>query len=74
MALSESGWSSRYGHTAVTLERPDELINGIDHLDKLEKLGKSQKDLKFTAGFTGNKQLLMGGAKVNIGRGTAAAK
>ena len=49
-------------------ERPDELINGIDHLDKLEHLGKSAKDLKYTAGFTGNTQLLMGGAKVNLSK------
>jgi hypothetical protein len=48
-------------------ERPDEIANGIDHLDKLEKMGKSAKDLRFTAGFTGNTQLQMGGAKLTLG-------
>ena len=34
-----------------------QLDNGIDHLDKLETLGKSQKDLAFVSGFTGNRGL-----------------
>jgi len=49
--LHQMGWSDILGETS---ERPDELDNGIDHLDKLETLGKSNKDLLYTAGFTGN--------------------
>jgi len=52
--LHEMGWSDILGETA---ERPDELDNGIDHLDKLEHVGKSEKDLMFSAGFTGNEKL-----------------
>ena len=52
--LHHMGWSDILGETE---ERPDEIANGIDHLDKLEHLGKSDKDLRFTAGFTGNEGL-----------------
>ena len=53
-------------------ERPDELDNGIDHLDKLETLGKSSKDLAFSDGFTGNKKLY--NAKLNVGGKVDAAR
>ena len=62
--LEEMGYSDIRGEHGG---RPDELENGIDHLDKLEKMGKSQKDLRFTAGFTGNTQLQHGGAKIKLG-------
>ena len=52
--LQEMGYSDVRGEHG---ERPDELINGIDHLDKLEHMGKSAKDLLFSSGFTGNELL-----------------
>jgi len=52
--LHEMGYSDVRGEHG---ERPEELDNGIDHLDKLETLGKSAKDLRFTDGFTGSKGL-----------------
>ena len=55
-------------HTA----RPDEIANGIDHLDQLEHLTANANDAKYSAGFTGNTALLMGGAKVNVGKGARA--
>jgi len=67
--LAQMGYSDVRGEHGA---RPDEIANGIDHLDKLEKLGKSQKDLGFSAGFTGNQALLMGGATVDVGKGTNA--
>ena len=45
------GWSDIMGETGA---RPDEISNGIDHLDKLEHLGASAKDGRFVDGFTGN--------------------
>ena len=70
--LHEMGWSDVLGETGA---RPDELANGIDHLDKLETLGKSAKDLKYSAGFTGNKALQHGSssAKLVIGKGIGAS-
>ena len=59
--LHQMGWSDIMGETG---ERPDEISNGIDHLDKLEHLGKSAKDLQYTAGFTGNEGLY--NAKLNV--------
>jgi len=67
--LADMGYSDVRGEHGA---RPDEIDHGIDHLDKLEKMGKSAKDLNFSAGFTGNEQLLMGGATVNIGKGANA--
>ena len=46
------------GVLGETGERPAELANGIDHLDKLETLGKSAKDRAFSDGYTGNMGLL----------------
>lgn len=67
--LADLGYSDIRGEHGA---RPDEIANGIDHLDKLEHLGPSGKDKMFTAGFTGNQALLMGGAKVNVGKGALA--
>ncbi len=67
--LADMGYSDIRGEHGA---RPDEIANGIDHLDKLEHLGPSQKDLGYSAGFTGNEALLMGGAKVNVGKGALA--
>ena len=43
--LHEMGFSDILGETG---ERPDEIANGIDHLDKLEHMGKSAKDLAYS--------------------------
>lgn len=43
--LHAMGFSDILGETG---ERPDEISNGIDHLDKLEHMGKSAKDLAYT--------------------------
>ena len=43
--LHAMGFSDILGETG---ERPDEIGNGIDHLDKLEHMGKSAKDLAYT--------------------------
>mmetsp|Transcript_48539 Transcript_48539/g.96754 ORF Transcript_48539/g.96754 Transcript_48539/m.96754 type:complete len:376 (-) Transcript_48539:668-1795(-) len=68
--LRDMGYSDIRGEHGA---RPDELENGIDHLDKLETLGKSAKDMRFQAGFTGNKQLQGGGAKLVIGKGIGSS-
>ena len=60
--LHELGFSDVLGETG---ERPDELMNGIDHLDKLEHLGPSAKDKRFSEGFTGNERLYT--AKLAVG-------
>ena len=60
--LHEMGFSDILGETGA---RPDEIAAGTDHLDKLETLGKSAKDLKYTDEFTGNKKLF--NAKLNVG-------
>ena len=67
--LADLGYSDIRGQHG---ERLDEIANGTDHLDKLEKLSPSKKDLMYSAGFTGNEGLLMGGAKVNVGKGAGA--
>ena len=67
--LHKLGYSDVLGETG---ERPDEIANGIDHLDKLETLGKSDKDLAFTDGFTGNTKLYE--AKLNVGGHVDAAR
>jgi hypothetical protein len=67
--LHEMGWSDIMGETG---ERPDEIAVGTDHLDKLETLGKSAKDLKYTDDFTGNKKLF--NAKLNVGGKVDAAR
>jgi len=60
--LHELGFSDVLGETG---ERPDEIANGIDHLDKLEHMGPSSKDKRFSAGFTGNEKLYT--AKLAVG-------
>jgi len=59
--LHEMGFSDILGETG---ERPDEIAAGTDHLDQLELLGKSAKDLQFSAGFTGNEGLYKAKMKV----------
>jgi hypothetical protein len=67
--LAMMGYTDIRGeHTA----RPDEIANGIDHLDQLEHLTANANDAKYSAGFTGNTALLTGGAKVNVGKGARA--
>ena len=61
--LLDMGWSDVLGETGG---RPDEIANGIDHLDKLEHLGASAKDLGYSDGFTGNKMLYE--AKLDVSR------
>jgi hypothetical protein len=67
--LHEMGFSDILGETGA---RPDEIAAGTDHLDKLETLGKSAKDLKYTDEFTGNKKLF--NAKLNVGGKVDAAR
>ena len=57
------GFSDVLGETGA---RPDELENGVDHLDKLEHVNKSAKDLMYTAGFTGNEKLYT--AKLDVSK------
>jgi len=61
--LHELGFSDVLGETGA---RPDELENGIDHMDKLEHVAKSSKDLMYTAGFTGNEKLYT--AKLDVSK------
>ena len=67
--LHRLGYSDILGETG---ERPDEIENGIDHLDKLEHMGKSTKDLAFSDAFTGNTKLY--NAKLNVGGKVDAAR
>ena len=67
--LHELGYSDILGETGA---RPDEIANGIDHLDKLETMGKSEKDMMFSDGFTGNANLYE--AKLDVGGPVDAAR
>ena len=60
--LKTLGWSDVLGETG---SRPDEIANGTDHLDGLEHLSPSEKDSRFSAGFTGNEKLYT--AKLVVG-------
>ena len=44
---------------------PDEIDNGLDHLDGLETQAASAKDRMFSAGYTGNEGLRK--AKLSVG-------
>ena len=67
--LHEMGYSDILGETG---ERPDELANGTDHLDKLEHMAKSAKDASFSNLFTGNTGLF--DSKLNVGGKVDAAR